>query len=157
MSLFLPITRPTTLIIHDPPCYGASNNNLDFGNEFPAQQLKYPTTAAGSRGDRKSRGVFTERFWRRPTLPGGLPPSTIGAGRLNFRVRNGNGCIPAAITTRNMLRFALMRKHVLGLTPSEPKVRGTTVPEHSIAMHDPSLLKLFVSSKLSIEPKPSAD
>ena len=97
------------------------------------------------------------KFWRRPTLPGGLPPSTIGAGRLNFRVRNGNGCIPAAITTRNMLRFALMRKHVLGLTPSEPKVRGTTVPEHSIAMHDPSLLKLFVSSKLSIEPKPSAD
>ena len=51
-----------------------------------------------------------KKFWRRPTLPGGLPPSTIGAGRLNFRVRNGNGCIPAAITTRNMLRFALDEK-----------------------------------------------
>ena len=36
---------------------------------------------------------------RRPTLPGGLPPSTIGAGSLNFRVRDGNGCDPAAIAT----------------------------------------------------------
>jgi hypothetical protein len=36
---------------------------------------------------------------RRPTLPGGLPPSTIGAGGLNCRVRNGNGCVPAAMAT----------------------------------------------------------
>ena len=36
---------------------------------------------------------------RRPTLPGGLPPSTIGAGSLNFRVRDGNGCDPAAMAT----------------------------------------------------------
>src|ERR1700730_8083475 len=42
-----------------------------------------------------------EKFRRRPTLPGGLPPSTIGAGRLNFRVRNGNGCDPAAMATGN--------------------------------------------------------
>ena len=43
---------------------------------------------------------------RRPTLPGGLPPSTIGANGLNFRVRNGNGCISVAITTEigNRLR-----------------------------------------------------
>ena len=38
---------------------------------------------------------------RRPTLPGTLVPSTIGAGGLNFRVRNGNGCGPAAIATGN--------------------------------------------------------
>ena len=37
---------------------------------------------------------------RRPTLPGGLPPSTIGADRLNFRVRDGNGCDPVAIVTQ---------------------------------------------------------
>ena len=36
---------------------------------------------------------------RRPTLPGTLVPSTIGAGGLNFRVRNGYGCVPTAITT----------------------------------------------------------
>ena len=35
---------------------------------------------------------------RRPTLPGGCPPSTIGAGGLNFSVRNGKRCNPAAIT-----------------------------------------------------------
>ena len=39
---------------------------------------------------------------RRPTLPGGCPPSTIGAGGLHFRVRNGNGCFPAAIATGNL-------------------------------------------------------
>ena len=38
-----------------------------------------------------------------PTLPRGCPPSTIGANGLNFRVRNGNGCIPIAITTANQL------------------------------------------------------
>ena len=36
---------------------------------------------------------------RRPTLPGGLPPSTIGAISLNFRVRDGNGCDPDAMAT----------------------------------------------------------
>jgi hypothetical protein len=35
---------------------------------------------------------------RRPTLPGGCPPSTIGPGRLNFSVRNGKRCFPAGMT-----------------------------------------------------------
>ncbi len=48
-------------------------------------------------------GASIELFRRRPTLPGGLPPSTIGAGGLNFRVRNGNGCDPAAMATGNLL------------------------------------------------------
>ena len=38
-------------------------------------------------------------FRQRPTLPGGLPPSTISAEELNFRVRNGNGWILFAIIT----------------------------------------------------------
>ena len=41
---------------------------------------------------------------RRPTLPGTLVPSSIGAGGLNCRVQNGNGCDPAAIATENRLR-----------------------------------------------------
>ena len=44
------------------------------------------------------RGSF-ERNRRRPTLPGALAPSTIGAGGLNCRVRDGNGCYPTAIAT----------------------------------------------------------
>ncbi len=50
---------------------------------------------------RSSRGSRHEKSRRRPTLPGGLPPSTIGAGGLNCRVRNGNGCFPAAMATGN--------------------------------------------------------
>src|SRR6478736_2055530 len=36
---------------------------------------------------------------RRPTLPGGCPPSTIGAEGLNGSVRNGKRCFPLAMTT----------------------------------------------------------
>src|SRR5262249_57115775 len=36
---------------------------------------------------------------QRPTLPLRYHSSTIGAGGLNFRVRNGNGCLPSAIVT----------------------------------------------------------
>jgi hypothetical protein len=34
---------------------------------------------------------------RRPTLPVRYQTSTIGAGGLNCRVRDGNGCFPSAI------------------------------------------------------------
>jgi hypothetical protein len=44
-----------------------------------------------------------ELFRRRPTLPGGIPPSTIGAGGLNFRVRNGNGWDPSAMATEELV------------------------------------------------------
>ena len=41
---------------------------------------------------------------RRPTLPGGCPPSTIGAERLNCSVRNGKRCFPLAMRHRNFAR-----------------------------------------------------
>jgi hypothetical protein len=51
----------------------------------------------------QKRRLWRQRFWlvsrRRPTLPPSFPGSTIGAGGLNFRVRNGTGCIPSAMTT----------------------------------------------------------
>src|SRR6185436_14316828 len=40
---------------------------------------------------------------QRPTLPHTYACSTIGGGRLNFRVRNGNGCDPAPITTGKLV------------------------------------------------------
>ena len=43
-----------------------------------------------------------KKFRRRPTLPHSCPCSTIGAERLNFRVRDGNGCLPFAIATENL-------------------------------------------------------
>ena len=56
--------------------------------------------------------ISFEVFRRRPTLPGSLPPSTIGAGGLNCRVRNGNGCCPAAMVTGNRahLRDSMTRR-----------------------------------------------
>ena len=42
---------------------------------------------------------FSFSFRQCPTLPGGLPPSTISAEELNFRVRNGNGWFLFAIIT----------------------------------------------------------
>src|SRR5205085_12632757 len=39
---------------------------------------------------------------RRPTLPCPCEPSTIGAERLNFSVRNGKRCFPLAIATDSL-------------------------------------------------------
>jgi hypothetical protein len=45
-------------------------------------------------------GPFRMYYCRqRPTLPHSFPCSTIGGIRLNFRVRNGNGCDPDPMTT----------------------------------------------------------
>ncbi len=69
-------------------------------NELPRDRL------AGFATTRKAphlavRGLLSRLFRRRPTLPGGDPPSTIGAGGLNFRVRDGNGCDSTAMATGN--------------------------------------------------------
>jgi hypothetical protein len=40
--------------------------------------------------------------WHRPSLPRGYPLSTIGAGGLNDRVREGTGCTPTAIDTNHL-------------------------------------------------------
>jgi hypothetical protein len=44
---------------------------------------------------------------RRPTLPHRCQCSTIGAGGLNFRVRDGNGCNPSARVTGRSCRHSL--------------------------------------------------
>ena len=43
---------------------------------------------------------------RRPTLPGRVQPSTIGAEGLNFCVRYGNRWDPFAIATGNCIKFS---------------------------------------------------
>ena len=47
-------------------------------------------------------GVLPKKSRRRPTLPLGLPSSTIGSKELNFRVRDGIGCGLLDITTGNL-------------------------------------------------------
>src|SRR3954471_17990809 len=46
---------------------------------------------------------------RRPTLPHPLGCSTIGAERLNFRVRDGTGCFPFAMAAVTLVAFTLVR------------------------------------------------
>ena len=65
---------------------------------------------------------------RRPTLPHPHECSTIGAERLSFRVRNGTGRFPFAMTTETILNFS---SHT-------PQVRGThhTPTTQSVLVHD---------------------
>src|SRR5438445_7407603 len=46
------------------------------------------------------RAQETQKSWRRPIFPKGCPLSIFGAGELNFRVRDGNGCGLSAKVTR---------------------------------------------------------
>ena len=48
------------------------------------------------------RGLLFTMSRRRPTLPPRCQGSTIGAGGLNFRVRNGTGCLPSAMTAETV-------------------------------------------------------
>jgi hypothetical protein len=45
-------------------------------------------------------GSLDIKSWRRAIFPGGLPPSIVAADRLYRRVRDGNGCVPAALAPR---------------------------------------------------------
>ena len=47
----------------------------------------------------RTGGVKLTLHWS--TLPAGCPASTINAGGLNFRIRNGNGCGPSALKHRD--------------------------------------------------------
>ncbi len=66
---------------------------------------------------------------RRPTLPGGCPPSTIGAEWLNCSVRNGKRCFPLAMRHRNFARpprWSL--KTAQGLKVSNKNIRQALDP-----------------------------
>src|SRR5207244_13595142 len=79
--------------------------------------------------ERPPKRAFSVISRRRPTLPGGSPPSTIGAGGLNCRVRYGNGCFPAAMATGNLLNFQRAPR-ALHSEPEQPEDQplGRLVP-----------------------------
>ena len=55
-------------------------------------------------------------FRRRPTFPGGFPPSIISTAELNYRVRNGNGCDLCVIVTEYFSEIALQSQNWIMLT-----------------------------------------
>src|SRR5271157_5118283 len=65
-----------------------------------AARLYYGITKSGAGS--KTTGT-SKVLWQRPTLPGRYHPSTIGAGGLNCRVREGTGCTPTAEATKKPL------------------------------------------------------
>ena len=58
-----------------------------------SKKRKYPPV-------RKSPAKYKNSAWQRPTLPEPCGPSTIGAGGLNGRVRDGNAWFPSAVVTK---------------------------------------------------------
>jgi hypothetical protein len=88
----------------------------DLAERSPATPSRMETRHEGAfpaeRGSGAEVAAYKERARRsvcstsgsnyprqRPTLPQSRLCSTIGGSRLNFRVRNGNGCGPAPMTT----------------------------------------------------------
>ena len=71
----------------------------------PTSSICHHRTQTKEEGRSTSSGATLFTYVRRrPTLPRGPPRSTIGAEGLNFRVRNGTGCFPFAITAETLLR-----------------------------------------------------
>jgi hypothetical protein len=69
-----------------------------YGTVFLKKATKAVENKKGTR-TRLESPCLPEDVQRRPTLPGGYPPSTIGAAGLNDRGRDGNGWIPRAQIT----------------------------------------------------------
>src|ERR1051326_3912010 len=83
--------------------------------------------------------------WRRPTLPPLIRGSTIGAGGLNCRVRDGYGCFPSATTARTRVGVG---SWVLGVG-TEPSDPNTPHPRPNTRIGAPSKLQ---SEDLSSSP-----
>ena len=93
-------------------------------------------------------GAFSCGIRQRPTLPGRLQPSTIGAQGLNFCVRYGNRWIPFAIATGSPAGLGASRSaHPENCTPEFRTSRfSTTSWSLSRILWDQALDRLVSSS-----------
>ena len=67
---------------------------------------------------------------RRPTLPHRLQCSTIGAERLDFRVRNVAGYFPLAMVAETLWRYQLNLPPTTVDSDESPVVLVGVVPDH---------------------------
>ena len=109
----------------------------------PAWARNLPQNAL-ERGPKAPLPAFEIR--RCPTLPGPLDPSTIGAGGLNCRVQNGNGCDPAAIATENQVRPPPQRSAAgtIHVVKKSPRASQALHSEHE---HRPSKVDVYPSPR----------
>src|SRR5260221_4955705 len=72
-----------------------------------AGRARPPQRCGKEKGPEPKFGAFVILSRRRPTFPHSYPCSIIGPARLNFRVRDGNGCDPRGMTTGNLVKFSV--------------------------------------------------
>jgi hypothetical protein len=102
-------------------------------------------------------------FWscrkagRRPTLPGACAPSTIGAGGLNFSVRNGKRCTPAAMTAQIVEVAGSTRAHPQNsiaastCSKSRPRAISTGPLNALLRLHVPPINVVVYHGPYSLE------
>ena len=93
-------------------CFNPQPSGPSTPLDFPPAQRRVLAKAGGkirASGQRKKphpRKDGASRICRRsPNLPHTYACSTIGPTRLNFRVRDGNGCDPRSKLTGKLLKF----------------------------------------------------
>jgi hypothetical protein len=88
--------------------------------------------------------MLANKKWATTYSPTGRPRSTIGAGGLNFSVRNGKRCIPAAIVTLSKKDIfgckpqrdrSSISENCIGEKPSSPRLISTTRLNTSLCLH----------------------
>ncbi len=97
-------------------------------------------------------------FRRRPTLPGRCQPSTIGAGGLNYCVRNGNRCGPSAFTTGKPKGFPIFpygggERWIRTTVPIREQIYSLSPLAARPSLHD--YLLVFWSRRWDSNPQPA--
>src|SRR6266511_1287678 len=75
--------------------------------------------------------TFAQRSWQRPTLPRPRDRSTIGADRLNDRVRDGNGCGPVALVASKNKKSSVIGCQWSVLTTDDANEGVCDVEDHA--------------------------
>ena len=101
-------TRPDQLIVAKSSYlpHKSADHRLSAQGVQRVMQIGVMCAAGNTNAPGVSRGVWCRLIGRRPTLPHTRACSTIGAERLNFRVRDGNGWNPLATITQSCCRRA---------------------------------------------------
>ena len=114
----------------------------------PAELVVFLRLSTQKKAPRRMSGRLLIGIRQRPTLPGRLQPSTIGAQGLNFCVRYGNRWIPFAIATGSPAGLGASRSaHPENCTPEfRTSCFSTTSWSLSRILLDQALDRLVSSS-----------
>ncbi len=118
----------------------------------PRLTLRSAFRALTRNGHPTMGGHFTKEVRRCPTLPQGLPCSTIGAERLSFRVRNGTGRFPLAMAAETLLMFQSAQQKSLSCG-SRPYIENHSVDANTSSTGVLSSHRLISTSQLHVLPR----